>query len=55
MRFVIVNLFIICLLLFGIGYLAFGDVETISKPVIDTCMPFQRLTKTACLAIQLFE
>ena len=25
MRFVIINLFLVCLLLFGIGYLAFGD------------------------------
>ena len=29
MRFVIINLFFICLLLFGIGYLAFGDVGTV--------------------------
>lgn len=29
MRFVIINLFLICLLLFGIGYLAFADVGTV--------------------------
>lgn len=29
MRFLMINLFLICLLLFGIGYLAFGTDETV--------------------------
>ena len=29
MRFLMINLFLICLLLFGIGYLAFGYDETV--------------------------
>ena len=28
MRFLMINLILVCLLLFGIGYLAFGDTET---------------------------
>ncbi len=27
MRFLMINLILVCLLLFGIGYLAFGDTE----------------------------
>ncbi len=27
MRFLMINLILVCLLLFGIGYLAFGDIE----------------------------
>ncbi len=33
MRFMMINLFLVCLLLFGIAYLAFGDVETLPYPV----------------------
>ena len=29
MRFLMINLFLVCLLLFGIGYLAFGSDETV--------------------------
>ena len=29
MRFLMINLFLICLLFFGIGYLAFGNDETV--------------------------
>ena len=29
MRFLMINLILVCLLLFGIGYLAFGDTEEI--------------------------
>ena len=29
MRFLMINLFLVCLLLFGIGYLAFGYDETV--------------------------
>ena len=29
MRFLLINLFLVCLLLFGIGYLAFGYDETV--------------------------
>ena len=29
MRFLMINLFLVCLLLFGIGYLAFGSNETV--------------------------
>ena len=29
MRFLMINLILVCLLLFGIGYLAFGDTETV--------------------------
>ncbi len=32
MRFVMINLILVCLLLFGIGYLAFGNVETDPNP-----------------------
>lgn len=32
MRFVMINLILVCLLLFGIGYLAFGNVETDTNP-----------------------
>ena len=32
MRFVMINLILVCLLLFGIGYLAFGSVETDPNP-----------------------
>ncbi len=32
MRFVIINLFLVCLLLLGIGYLAFGDAVCVTKP-----------------------
>ena len=32
MRFVMINLLIVFLLLFGIGYLAFGDVGTVVTP-----------------------
>ena len=32
MRFVMINLILVCLLLFGIGYLAFGNVETNPNP-----------------------
>ena len=37
MRFVMINLFLICLLLFGIGYLAFGhdETDTTSEPHAD--------------------
>ena len=30
MRFLMINLLLVCLLLFGIGYLAFGDDETVA-------------------------
>ena len=30
MRFLMINLFLVCLLLFGIGYLAFGSDETVT-------------------------
>ena len=36
MRFLMINLLLICLLLFGIGYLAFGNTEPISKPEMGT-------------------
>ena len=42
MRFMMINLLLVCLLLFGIAYLAFGDTETIlrsatlSRPVVST-------------------
>lgn len=29
MRFLMINLILVCLLLLGIGYLAFGDTETV--------------------------
>lgn len=29
MRFLMINLLLVCFLLFGIGYLAFGDDETV--------------------------
>ena len=32
MRFVMINLFLVCLLLFGIGYLAFGDAACLTDP-----------------------
>ncbi len=32
MRFLMINLILVCLLLFGIGYLAFGDTEIGSNP-----------------------
>ena len=32
MRFTMINLFLVCLMLFGIAYLAFGDVETLPYP-----------------------
>ncbi|MYC76476.1 hypothetical protein F4X10_11995 [Candidatus Poribacteria bacterium] len=34
MRFLMINLILVCLLLFGIGYLAFGDTEngTVLEP-----------------------
>ena len=32
MRLVTINLILVCLLLFGIGYLAFGSVETALSP-----------------------
>ena len=56
MRFVIVNLFIICLLLFGIGYLAFGNVETIPKPVMDTHVPVHPLDRSNfCLVDKIMQ
>ena len=36
MRFLMINLLLICLLLFGIGYLAFGNTEPISKSEMGT-------------------
>ena len=33
MRFMMINLLLVCLLLFGIAYLAFGDVETLPNPI----------------------
>ena len=32
MRFVMINLILVCLLLLGIGYLAFGNIETDPNP-----------------------
>lgn len=32
MRFVMINLILVCLLLLGIGYLAFGSVKTAPNP-----------------------
>ena len=32
MRFIMINLFLVCLLLFGIGYLAFGDAVCLTDP-----------------------
>ena len=43
MRIFMINLLLICLLLFGIGYMAFSDTEAISKPEMDTYMPFHQL------------
>ena len=37
MRFLMINLFLICLLLFGIGYLAFGNDETVVSA--EQCYP----------------
>ena len=36
MRFMMINLLLVCLLLFGIAYLAFGDVETLPYPIPTT-------------------
>ena len=36
MRFMMINLLLVCLLLFGIAYLAFGDVETLSYSIPTT-------------------
>ncbi len=36
MRFMMINLFLVCLLLFGIAYLAFGDVQTPPYPIPTT-------------------
>ena len=36
MRFVIINLFLVCLLLLGISYLAFGDTVCATNPKPDT-------------------
>ena len=33
MRFMMINLLLVCLLLFGIAYLAFGDVEMLPYPI----------------------
>ena len=33
MRFMMINLLLVCLLLFGIAYFAFGEVETLPYPV----------------------
>ena len=43
MRFVMINLFLICLLIFGIGYLAFGDGGTVTNPEMHT-QPIQELS-----------
>ena len=40
MRFLMINLVLICLLLFGITYLAFSDTEAMSKPDMDFYVPF---------------
>ena len=37
MRFMMINLLLVCLLLFGIAYLAFGDTETISRSTTLSC------------------
>ena len=37
-----INLLLICLLLFGIGYLAFSNTETTSKSEVDTDVPFSQ-------------
>ena len=36
MRFVIINLFLVCLLLLGISYLAFGNTVCEANPNLDT-------------------
>ncbi len=41
MRFVIINLFLVCLLLLGISYLAFGDTVCETNPNFDTHPPVQ--------------
>ena len=38
MRFLMINLILVCLLLFGIGYLAFGDTGTEADLESDTCL-----------------
>ena len=46
MRIVIISLLLDCLLLFGIGYLAFGNTETISKLEMNTNEPFRQFVDT---------
>ena len=38
MRFLMINLLLVCLLLFGIGYLAFGDTGIEADFELDTCL-----------------
>ena len=46
MRFLMINLILVCLLLFGIGYLAFGDTQIGTGLELDTYLtrsPYQRI------------
>ena len=42
MRFLMINLLLICLLLFGIGYLAFSNTESMCKSEIDAYVLFHQ-------------
>ena len=46
MRIVMISLLLDCLLLFGIGYLAFGNTETTSKLEMNTNEPFCQFVDT---------
>ncbi|MDE0013169.1 MAG: hypothetical protein OXU36_18640 [Candidatus Poribacteria bacterium] len=46
MRFLMINLILVCLLLFGIGYLAFGDTDTEADLESDTCLHIHHVENT---------
>ena len=46
MRFLMINLILVCLLLFGIGYLAFGDTGIEADLELDTRLHIHRVENT---------
>ena len=46
MRFLMINLILVCLLLFGIGYLAFGDTVIEADLESDPCLHMHHVENT---------